>query len=62
MDSDESQPTTLSEESKRKFLEALERKKQQGASRSGVGGADSGVHGVHTRAGGKREFRRKSGG
>ena len=53
---------TPSDEMRRKFLEAIERKKQQGASRAAAGGADPSVHGVHGRAGGKREFRRKSGG
>lgn len=62
MDADETGPTSPSEETKRKFREAIEHKKQQGANHAGVGGAESGVHGVHTRAGGKREFRRKSGG
>jgi hypothetical protein len=52
------------DEVKRKFREALERK--QGA-RRGTGGAGTGpdpskIHGAHGRAGGPREFRRKSGG
>jgi hypothetical protein len=48
---------------KRKFREALLRK--QGARHGGTsgGGPDqSKVHGAHGRAGGPREFRRKSGG
>lgn len=48
---------------KRKFREALERKR--GASRSagasGGGPDQSKIHGAHGRAGGAREFRRKSG-
>lgn len=45
-----------------KFREALERKR--GRQRAGNGAAhnDSKVHGEHARAGGKRAFRRKSGG
>jgi hypothetical protein len=48
---------------KAKFREALERKKGQHA--DGVGGSgpsSSKISDVHTRAGGKRQFRRKSGG
>lgn len=54
---------SASEETKRKFREALERKKQSAQNRPG-GHAEGGsaVHGVHGVAGGKREFRRKSGG
>ncbi|MFI1094241.1 DUF5302 domain-containing protein [Streptomyces sp. NPDC020917] len=47
---------------KRKFREALARK--QGARHGGTGGAgpdQSKIHGAHGRAGGPREFRRKSG-
>lgn len=62
MSDDETQPTSPSEESKRKFLAALEAKKQQGANRAGVQGTGPNVGGAHGRAGGKREFRRKSGG
>jgi len=62
MDADEDQPTTPSDsdETKRKFREALERKKQAGVSREGVRDANSGVR-SQARASGKREFRRKSG-
>jgi hypothetical protein len=50
------------DEAKRKFREALERKKQNEQARPGghVEGG-SAVHGAHAKAGGKREFRRKSG-
>ncbi|WP_329138080.1 DUF5302 domain-containing protein [Streptomyces sp. NBC_01476] len=51
------------DEVKRKFREALARK--QGARHGGTGGGgpdQSKVHGAHGRAGGPREFRRKSGG
>jgi hypothetical protein len=54
--------TAASEETKRKFREALERKKQSVQNRPGSHlEGDSSVHGVHGAAGGKREFRRKSG-
>ena len=58
--SDESKPDAASEESKRKFREALERKKQQGSDRAVVPGSESAIHGVHGKAGNKRQFRRKS--
>ncbi len=54
--------TSPSEESKRKFREALERKKQNAQNRPGGQlDGDSAIHGTHGAAGGKREFRRKSG-
>lgn len=53
--------TSPSDESKRKFREALERKKQNQQSRPGHLDAESSIHGVHGRADSKREFRRKSG-
>ena len=56
-------PTTEADEQKAKFLEALERK-NKGASRpqgSKHNGPDH-THGEHGAEGGKREFRRKSGG
>ncbi|WP_043183342.1 DUF5302 domain-containing protein [Streptomyces sp. NRRL F-5123] len=48
---------------KRKFREALERKRGAGRAGGGSGaGPDSSkIHGAHGRAGGPREFRRKSG-
>ncbi|MEO6532180.1 MAG: DUF5302 domain-containing protein [Pseudolysinimonas sp.] len=48
------------EETKKKFREALERKKQQGDSRIAAPGSESSIHGAHGKAGGKRQFRRKS--
>lgn len=48
---------------KAKFLDALQRKKSQHA--DGVGGAGPNaakIRDVHSRVGGKRQFRRKSGG
>lgn len=57
---DESKPDDASEETKRKFREALERKKKQGDSGVSRPGAESTIHGVHGKAGGKRQFRRKS--
>ncbi|WP_405589651.1 DUF5302 domain-containing protein [Streptomyces sp. NBC_01190] len=55
-------PEPDEDEVKRKFREALDRK--QGARQGGTGGAgpdQSKVHSAHGRAGGPREFRRKSG-
>ena len=56
----ESTPDQVEDETKRKFREALERKKQQGDNRIAVPGSESSIHGVHGKAGGKRQFRRKS--
>jgi hypothetical protein len=48
---------------KAKFRDALERKRnQQADSVGGSGPGASKIHDVHSRAGGKRTFRRKSGG
>ncbi|HEY5836618.1 DUF5302 domain-containing protein [Streptomyces sp.] len=57
-------PEPAEDEVKRKFREALARKQgARGGSRNGGGGPDqSKIHGAHGRAGGPREFRRKSGG
>jgi hypothetical protein len=50
------------EDPKSKFLEALEKKRgQQHKAAEGATG-DSKIHGTHGSAGGKRTFRRKSGG
>ncbi|CAG7652944.1 DUF5302 domain-containing protein [Actinacidiphila bryophytorum] len=51
------------DEVKRKFREALERKQgsRRGAGGTGNGPDQSKIHGAHGRAGGPREFRRKSG-
>lgn len=62
MSDQESKPGAASEDAKAKFREALERKKQQAHGGLVQGGKDQGIHGAHERAGGKREFRRKSGG
>lgn len=59
MDSDKAVPP--SEDTKRKFREALERKKQGQQARPGAVEGESAIHGTHEKAGGKREFRRKSG-
>ena len=48
------------DETKRKFREALERKKLQGDNRVAAPGTESSIHGVHGKAGAKRQFRRKS--
>lgn len=52
------------DEVKRKFREALARKQgvRGGAGAAGTGPDHSKIHGAHGRAGGPREFRRKSGG
>ncbi len=56
-------PDAPEDDVKSKFREALERKRGQHADGVGGGGPNSGkVHDVHSRAGGKRQFRRKSGG
>jgi hypothetical protein len=49
---------------KTKFREALERKRGNQAARAASADArgESKIHGTHSAAGGKREFRRKSGG
>ncbi|MBV9823983.1 MAG: DUF5302 domain-containing protein [Actinobacteria bacterium] len=51
------------EDVKARFRDALERKKGRNADGVGAGGPNSGkISDVHSRAGGKRQFRRKSGG
>jgi hypothetical protein len=47
---------------KDKFKEALEKKRAQQHKGASGGGGDSKIHAPHSAAGGKREFRRKSGG
>jgi hypothetical protein len=56
-------PAEDEDEVKRKFREALERKQgsRGGAGAAGTGPDQSKIHGAHGRAGGPREFRRKSG-
>lgn len=58
---DESPETAASEETKRKFREALERKRNGHTNPTGHTGGESAVRGVHAKADLKREFRRKSG-
>lgn len=53
--------TSPSEDTKRKFREALERKKQNAQNRPGHLDGESAIQGTHGAAPGKREFRRKSG-
>lgn len=57
------EPAADEDEVKRKFREALERKRgsRHGAGAAGNGPDQSKIHGAHGRAGGPREFRRKSG-
>jgi hypothetical protein len=59
--SSDDKPGAASEETKRKFREALERKKQQAHDRPAHLDGESSVHEAHGRAERKREFRRKSG-
>jgi uncharacterized protein DUF5302 len=47
---------------KDRFREALERKRERHHANNGDAQNDSKVHGEHSRVGGKRTFRRKSGG
>lgn len=48
---------------KAKFQQALARKREQAAARgAGAGGGGAKIHGEHGAAGGKRTFRRRSGG
>jgi hypothetical protein len=58
---DEPAAESASDETKRKFREALERKKQGTQARSDHLQGGSSVNGVQQRADHKREFRRKSG-
>ena len=59
-EADHAQPDM--DEVKRKFREALDRKKQAHADGQGNGGHDPGnIHGVHGPAASRRNFRRKSG-
>jgi hypothetical protein len=51
-----------SDPTKDKFRQALERKRTHRHANNGEAQNDSKVHGEHSRAGGKRTFRRKSGG
>jgi hypothetical protein len=64
MASDESEPTNPDDEAKRRFREALERKRgQQSGDRAGGQGKNSGgVSHTHGPAKSRRQFRRKSGG
>ncbi len=50
------------EESKDKFKAALEKKRQQQHKTADGGSGDAKIHAEHGAAGGKRTFRRKSGG
>ncbi|MEO5876188.1 MAG: DUF5302 domain-containing protein [Streptosporangiaceae bacterium] len=53
---------TAEEAAKRKFREALERKKGPQAGSGGAGKNSSKVRGAHAQAGGQKMFRRKAGG
>ncbi|OKJ00014.1 DUF5302 domain-containing protein [Kitasatospora sp. CB01950] len=54
--------TTGQDDQKAKFLAALQRKGGKNRGAGGGPGSDSKVHGTAAAAGGKRTFRRKSGG
>jgi len=59
----EPESTTADDDVKRKFREALDRKRgQQAAAQAGDGKDASKIHGAHGPAASRREFRRKSGG
>jgi hypothetical protein len=64
MADDESEPEGSEEEMKRRFREALERKRaDQADANAARGGKDAGkVHGAHGPARNRRSFRRKTGG
>jgi hypothetical protein len=55
-------PTSPTDPTKDKFREALERKREKRHANNAETQSDSKVHGEHARVGGKRTFRRKSGG
>ena len=63
MPPDTPEPDEQDDEVKRKFREALERKKQQNADQGGAGeGKGQKIHGTHGPAHTQRTFRRRSGG
>ncbi len=62
MASSTSKPDKSTDAGKDKFRAALERKRDQQHANNGPAQNDSKVHGEHSREGGKRTFRRKSGG
>lgn len=56
-------PDAAEDDVKRKFREALERKNHKGRTgQASDGDSTAKIHHTHGAAGGKREFRRKSGG
>lgn len=61
MSTDDTAGTSPSDEMKRKFKEALEKKNAQHREGEAHLDGDSSVHGTHGAASHKREFRRKSG-
>ncbi|PPK64013.1 DUF5302 domain-containing protein [Actinokineospora auranticolor] len=54
-------PEADQDDVKARFREALARKQAQASSREGHAQSGSKVHDAHGKAGGKRQFRRKSG-
>lgn len=61
MSTDENPEVAASDEMKRKFREALEKKNARSREGQAHLDGDSAVHSVHGPVAGKREFRRKSG-
>ncbi|BAJ29900.1 MULTISPECIES: DUF5302 domain-containing protein [Kitasatospora] len=59
---DAGEETAAPDDQKAKFLAALQRKGGKNPGATGGPGGDSKIHGTHGAAGGKRTFRRKSGG
>ena len=53
--------TSASDENKRRFREALDRKQNKETARPGHLDAESAIQGTHERADHKRDFRRKTG-
>ncbi|WP_033217304.1 DUF5302 domain-containing protein [Kitasatospora phosalacinea] len=61
-DADAGTEAAAPDDQKAKFLAALQRKGGGNRNSNGGPGSDSKIHGTHGAAGGKRTFRRKSGG
>ncbi|MBO3751632.1 DUF5302 domain-containing protein [Streptosporangiaceae bacterium NEAU-GS5] len=61
---DEAAEEVSDDEMKRRFREALDRKRQEQHENNAAGKGRNGskIHGTHGQAGGKRQFRRKAGG
>jgi hypothetical protein len=55
-------PAESEDDVKRKFREALDRKKSASHGGSSHADGDSSIHGAHGKSGGEKSFRRKAGG